>query len=452
VVACSTQKEARRGADMAVSRRLSLPHEAAALQGRQQAGSSGVSAAAAAAGSGAVTSRRDALPSMQQTVLAGVAWDSQVQQQAADASDPLQHIKQLQLLRRRSGGLPALPGDAATASCVNISSAADSAADGAVHSIHGSLAGGQAPGAVLPAIPSTAMSPAGSAVRLPGHHRRTSSLGSTVSGSSSVNATPRGTPAAAVTAGSRRTSSTQLPPLEENTAVLTGLLLPPIAAAGSSRRGSRADDCSSTAAVAAAQVLAVEQGSSSSGHGKFRSSQRHVEADVAVVQECSLSSVLSTSSASCSDGSGLDAGPGLRCEPSSYGMCGDNPAAAVQLHRPPLVGKLQRLRNRLSSRHIPLQDEQPLLQQQQPVDTPPLQRDRFSDPAGAGSSTSHVGDPSGSAVGPAPVAHHGRSKSSSLALQPATAPHVDAIPCGHYDRRHSGGCGSALGPLHESKR
>jgi hypothetical protein len=173
--------------------------------------------------------------------------------------------------------------------------------------------------------------------------------------------------------------------------------------------------------------------------------------------------VLSTSSASCSDGNGFDTGPGLRCEPSSYGMCGDNPAAAVQLHRPPLVGKLQWLRNRLSSRQIPLQDEQLIQLQQQPsLDSPPLQRDRFSDPAsaaccaasGSTSNTSHVQAPAGSlaGVGPPHVAHHGRSKSSSLALQPATAPHVDASPCGHHDRRHSGGCASMLGPLQESKR
>jgi hypothetical protein len=445
-----------------------LPFEAAAPQGLHQAGSSGVPAAtspSSAAGSGAVTSRRDAFPS-KQAMLAGVAGDAHVQQQAAEGSDPLQHIKQLQLLRRRSGGLPTLTADTTTASC-GISSAA--AADGvcsAPQSITVSLAGSQAPGAVLPAIPSTAMSPAGSAVRVPGHHRRTSSLGSTVSGSSSMNATPRGPPAAAAaagTAGSRRTSSTQLPPLEEGAAVLTGLLLPPITAAGSSRRGSKADDCSSTATapLAAGPPQAVEQGSSSSGNCKSRSSQGQVDASVAVQQvaeECSLSSVLSTSSASCSDGIGSDAGPGLRCEPSSYGMCGDNPAAAVQLHRPPLVGKLQRLRNRLSSRQIPLQDEQLLQLQQQPsVDSPPLQRDRFSDPASAAasasaSSTSHAQVSSGSAVGPAHVAHHGRSKSSSIALQPGTAPHVDAIPCGHHDRRHSGGCASMLGPLQESKR
>jgi hypothetical protein len=302
--------------------------------------------------------------------------------------------------------------------------------------------------------------------------------------------------------GSRRTSSTQLPPVEEGTAVLTGLLLPPIAAtatsAGSSRRSSRADDSSSTTAAAPAPGQAAEQANSCSF--QQRSSHRQAEAELSVLQECSLSSVLSMSSSS---DVGFDAGPGLMCEPSSYGMCGDNPAAAVQLHRPPLVGKLQRLRNRLSSRQISAQDEQPQvlpppqqqvqqsLHQQQHQQLPPVDnslpaRDRLSGPAAAhardrrsDAAAAHardrLSDPAAAhardrlsglaAAAPAPPApgrishgeelagavhmvHHGRSKSSSLALQPPSAAmHVDAIPCGHHDRRHSGGCAVSSGPM-----
>jgi hypothetical protein len=69
---------------------------------------------------------------------------------------------------------------------------------------------------------------------------------------------------------------------------------------------------------------------------------------------------------------------------------------------------------------------------------------------------SHGEQPSASPAGPsgqAHMAHHGRSKSSSLAMQPAAAMHVDAIHCGHHDRRHSGGCTSLLGhSLAEEKR
>lgn len=327
----------------------------------------------------------------------------------ASASDPLQHIKQLQALRRRSVG-PQHNEPGSMLSCTTNTASTPCAADSS------SLAAG------LPLLPAIAGSCAGSEdMEYPLlQHRRTSSQGGSAptssrgsSGqkpparnSSSAGATPRGIVSAGsaggITAlpelrpsrtGSRRSSSSQLPTLEEGAALRCAVVsvvagqsgLPSVAPAGS-RRGSRTDDHdssnsaghgtdqsnssgsrrpmlhSSSMAMGSSNTPTqlCKHGSSSSQHvvvenvgNSSSGGNSHGFADAEISYGLDEPTIHRRSS-SDDDSTGV---PALGYEVSSYGVCGNNPAGAVQLLRAAIPDRLARLKTRMNSKHLTTDDD-----------------------------------------------------------------------------------------------
>lgn len=322
-----------------------------------------------------------------------------------DTRESLQHIKQLQAMRRRSVG----PQVSDSALAVN---------------------------GVLPA--STAVLPPGAAGdqgyvqgRQQPHHRRSGSCGSSassksggglqplpqrsnsfvassspadVSGDSSNSGGPDSRPS---WPASRRGSSTQLPPLDEGAVLVMPAVaamagasatagpaqLPPILPPGS-RRGSRTDEALSTNSNSSTQQQATESQWSAAVDGPLDPGSSGVN----LMCEDSL------------------LGPGLNHELSSYGVCGDNPAGAVQLSRGAIPQKLARLKGRVSSRQLTTDEDG------QPIGPGPAVVDEAAHGLPSWSGAVAVASDPGSAAASAAsdsgvvmqhnTAHHGHSRSA----------------------------------------